>query len=52
MNYHDPSINTIDVVPEQADHLGVFLDVLYQNRGMIALITACFLFRMVGGICG
>ena len=44
MNYHDPSINTIDVVPEQADHLGVFLDVLYQNRGMIALITACFLF--------
>src|SRR5579872_4254014 len=44
MNYHDPSINTIDVVPEQGDHLGVFLDVLYQNRRMIALITACFLF--------
>lgn len=44
MNYHDPSMNTIDAVPAQGDHFGVFLDVLYQNRGMIVLITACFLF--------
>ena len=44
MDYRDTSFNTIDAVPAQGDHFGKFLDVLYQNRGMIFLITACFLF--------
>lgn len=44
MKYRDTSMDTIDIGPPQGDHLGSYVDVLYQNRGMIFLITACFLF--------
>jgi tyrosine-protein kinase Etk/Wzc len=43
MNYRETSFNTIDAGPAQGEHhLGNFLDTLYQNRRLIAVITACF----------
>jgi tyrosine-protein kinase Etk/Wzc len=44
MNYLETSSNTINAGPAQGEHLGNFLDILYQNRRLIVAITACFTF--------
>jgi tyrosine-protein kinase Etk/Wzc len=42
MNYRDMSVETVNMEPAQGGHFGSFLDILYQSRGMIAVVTSCF----------
>ena len=42
MDYPETPLNTINAGHAQGEHLGNFLDILYQNRRLIVIITACF----------
>ncbi|GAB2880779.1 polysaccharide biosynthesis tyrosine autokinase [Paraburkholderia jirisanensis] len=41
MTQRDLQLETLDADSPQGSHVGSFLDLLYQNRGMIAAITSC-----------
>ncbi len=42
MSQRDLQLETIDADAPQGSHVGNFVDVLYQNRVLIAAVTSCF----------